>query len=289
MTSPPPRVALSDKEIATAITDLPPVSNVVQRLLVVLADAHSGLSDVARLVKTDTALSAQILRISNSVLYTRGDPVSTLEQGLQRIGYEEIGRLVIALHSRSLFAGDLGVFHISAAQLWRHSLAVAVSAEIIASLLDAEDRGSAYLAGILHPVGLLVLERIGRRRGATLPSRHGNLPEWEREVFGTDNAAVAAQALSYWKLPEPLVRAVASRYKPDEPKTELDGTPRPSVLYLASYLARRLGTGLTGETSCFVPSASQLHSAGLHLSDLGDAEIQAWQSLQRVEAVLKVA
>ena len=276
---------LTDPELLAAIAELPPVSSVLQRILAVLADPHSDLADIARLVRAETALAAQVLRLANSAFYGLTEPVTSIEDAIQRLGLAEVNRMVAALSSRQLFLEPLTHAGLAAEALWEHALAVAVAAETIADSAHT-DRGPAYLAGILHPVGLVALDRAAAARGA--PARRADelLPEWEHAVFGTDNATVAGRVLQYWKFPDALTATVAGRYVPAAAGEQ---RPAASVLHVASCLAEKLGAGLASEKGLFPPSADRIAAAGLRWDEFGDAEIAAAQNLQRTRALLSLA
>lgn len=276
---------LSETELAAAIAELPPVSSVLQRILTVLRDPHSDLDDIARLVRAETALAAQVVRLANSAHFGLSQPVASVDEAIQQLGFAEINRLVCALGSRQLFLRPLRVYEVSAEALWQHTLAVAVCAEVVAGYTKA-DRSTAYLAGILHPVGLVALDRVASSRVATPRPLGTPLPDWEYAQFGADNAAVASRVLRTWKFPEAVLAAVAGRYVPGAAADQIAAA---SVLHVACCLAERLGSGLAPEKGLFPASADRIAAAGLHWDDFSDAELEATQQLERTRALLNLA
>ncbi len=276
---------LTDAEIQAGMSGLPAVSTVMRRILGVLADPRSDLSDIARLVRAETSLAAQVVRMANSVFYGLGQPVRSIEEAIQRLGFAEVNRLVLTLNGRQLFQGPLGHVGLSVESVWQNALAVAVCAETVAGYAQL-DRGLAYLGGILHPVGLLVLDRVAAAR--QLPAREPGqtLAEWATAYFGDHHAAVSARVLQAWALPEALVGTVAGRY---EPAAAGEQRRSASGLHLASCLAEHLGAGLASEQGRFQVSAATLAAAGLELDEFGEAEIAAGQGLQRTRALLQLA
>jgi len=284
MSAPSPR-PLNDAELGAAIADLPAVSVVMQRILGVLADPRSDLADIGRLVRTETALSAQVVRMANSAFYGLPEPVASIEEAIQRLGFAEVNRLVSTLSSLQLFQRPFAKIGLTPDALWQHALAVAVCAETVSGYARI-DRGMAYLAGILHPVGILALDRVAAAR--QLPARNPEQPllEWEHQHFGTDNAVVAARVLRVWKFPDTLAATVAGRYVPAASGEHIRTA---SILHVASCLAEKLGAGLGPEKGIFLPAADRIAAAGLQLDEFGEAEIEAGQNLQRTRAMLKLA
>jgi HD-like signal output (HDOD) protein len=276
---------LSDSELTAAIAELPPVSAVLQRTLVVLSDPHSDLTDIARLVRAETVLASQVLRLANSAFFALPSPVGSIDEAIQRLGFAEVHRIVCSLGSRQLFQRSMVHIRLDATALWHHTLAVAVSAETIATYTRT-DRSLAYLAGILHPVGLVALDHAAHTRKAPPRRPDESLPDWENANFGTDNASVAARVLRQWKFPDALSATLAGRYLPGA-AGDLVGPA--SVLHVASILAEKLGAGLDGERGLFLPAADRISASGLHWEEFGDAEVDAAQSLQRTRAMLSLA
>jgi len=284
MSAPSPR-PVNDAELNAAIADLPAVSAVMQRILAVLADPHSDLTDIGRLIRSETALSAQVVRMANSAFYGLPEPVGSIEEAIQRLGFSEVNRLVGTLSSLQLFQRPFAKIGLTPDGLWQHALAVAVSAETVSGYIRI-DRGMAYLAGILHPVGLLALDRIAATRQLSARGADEKLLDWEQRHFGCDNAVVAARVLRAWKFPDTLAATVAGRYVPAASGDQIRAA---SMLHIASCLAEKLGAGLAPEKGIFLPVADRIAAAGLQLDEFGEAEIEAGQNLQRTRAMLKLA
>lgn len=278
-------VLVSDQELAAAVDRLPPVSAVMQRLLTVLEDPDSSVDDVAALVRVDTALATQVLRLANSAYFGLVERVATIEEGVQHIGMNQVQRLITSLGGRRLFERALDQYLISAPVLWHHTLAVAVGSEVIATRLDA-DTSIAYLGGILHTIGIVALDSVAAARG--LAPRNPGVPllDWERENFGIDNAVAAARVLQYWKFPESLRQAVAMRYEP--PAGESAKSPA-AVLYLACCLAEHTAAGLAPEGGLFRLTEDVLASIGMSEAQFRALEGDLRFQLARTRSLLRLA
>jgi HD-like signal output (HDOD) protein len=278
---------VTDQELATALEALPPVSPVLQRLLFVLDDPHSDLDDISKLVRTDTGLSAKMLRLANSAHFGLPCQVSTVEEAIQQIGVLEVSRLVSALGSRPLFDRSLDFYGITASLFWQHTLAVAVAAEVIA-VKTSRDRASAYSVGMLHAIGFVALDRIAA--GRKLPVRETSvaLLDWEREQFGASNPTAAARVLRYWKFPEALANSIAARYTP--PAADLaDDAVNGAILHVASCLAEKVHAGLPPEGGLFRLVPERVQPLGLDADDLASIEGEVRQNLSRTRTLLKLA
>lgn len=271
---------LTDEELRAAMAEVPPVSAVVQRLLAVLQDPRSDVDDVARLVRTETALSAQVLRLANSAVFGSGGRVDSIHEAVQRLGVVEVQRLVTALGSRQIFLRPLASYAVRAEALWEHSLAVAAATEACARYAGA-DRATAYTSGILHAVGVIALDRVATSRGLAPRPSGATTREWELGHFGEDNATVAGRVLCHWGVPGPVAATVRGRYEPD--------TPDAARLHLGAFIAERVGAGLPGEAGAFRATAERLNQAGVALADFSEAEPDVRQALDRARALLRLA
>jgi len=276
---------VSDQELAAAVDKLPPVGAVMQRLLAVLQDADASIDDIAALVRVDTALATQVLRLANSAYFGLVERVATIEEGIQHIGLTQVQRLVVSLGGRRLFERPLDHYVISAPLLWHHTLAVAVGSEVVASRLDADD-SIAYLGGILHAIGIVALDSVAAARGIAPRDTAVPLLDWERATFGIDNAAAAERVLHYWKFPQSLRRAVCDRYVPPTRETARSAA---SVLHLACCLAERAAAGLAPEGGLFRVGEPVLDAIGMTADQFGALEPELRYQLSRTRALLRLA
>lgn len=277
---------LTDQELAQVVDQLPPVTSVMQRLLAVLQDPFSEVADISRLVRVDTALTAQILRVANDPRYGLTGQVASIDQAIQIVGVNEITRLVTALGARQpVQRRTLTRYKLPPHRVWMHTLAVAVGAEIVAARLlgDAE---TAYLAGMLHTIGFVALDGIAARNNVPPRSPQVPLLEWEQQQFGTDNAETAARVLHHWNLPPAIVQGVGSRYQPPNNETIVEPG---GLLYLASYLAERVPAGLPPEAGLFEIPTRALEAFIVRPAEVRDFEFTLRDRLSRLRTMLNLA
>lgn len=273
---------ISDQELSQSVDQLPPVVSVLRRLLAVMRDPNSDINDIARLVRADTALAVQTLRLANSPHYGLHERVGTVEEAIQHVGINEVMRLVSALGTRQVVSRELAIYRVSSSLHWQHALAVAVAGEKVAEryLLDG---GAIYLSGLLHTVGMVAINAVATVRG--LPARPEAMPlrEWERATFGAENPEIAARVMRVWNFPEDLVATVAARYTTPAPGSL---THPGTSLFLASAIAEKIPAGLPVEQGIFQLSREQLAAIGLGTDGLLDLEFSSLQLFSRVRAML---
>jgi HD-like signal output (HDOD) protein len=275
-------VSISDQELSHVVEQLPPVLSVIRRLLAVLRDPNSDISDIARLVRADTALAAQTLRLANSAVFALHERVGSIEEAIQHVGVTELTRMVSTLGTHQFLSRDLPVYRVPASLHWQHALAVAVAGEQAACRYGL-DAGAIYLAGLLHTVGMVALNGIALARGLPARPEEAPLRDWEREQFGAENPEVAARLMRAWNFPEDLAATVACRYT--APSRETLGHPG-TILFLGSVIAERIPAGLPVESGIFQLGPERQHEIGLGRDGLADLELSSLRLFSRVRAML---
>ncbi|OGR26964.1 MAG: hypothetical protein A2X83_00930 [Desulfuromonadales bacterium GWD2_54_10] len=206
-------------EILDAIESIqmPPMPQVLLRFLSVVDDEHASMAELATLVGQDPALCARVLTISNSPALRRGAEVKCLDQCLVVLGTRLMRTLAACLAIQSVFARTSGDLRYNLAGFWGHSLRVAEIARAIATHVNYSDIEEAYLAGLLHDIGqLLLLGGMSERYGVLLDwsSDESALHGIEEPLLGTGHAAVGSWLVDQWKLSSFMADAVLFHHKP---------------------------------------------------------------------------
>ena len=218
---------------------VPPYPAVALRVQEAVNRNDFGLVEVARLVGSDAALTADVLRCANSALHRRGQPVTDLTRAITRVGAKEVMRLALTsgLAAHAQAPGPLAPLK---RIVWIEGLASAVLCQELARLRGLRQE-EAYVLGLLHDFGKVVAcscieSALGRGgRAASRP-----LAAWA-EVVERHHVALGLLVAERWRLP-PLVRDVVSGHHGG------DGTCRDAGLLEAvkasDQVLGRLGTTL---------------------------------------------
>ena len=120
-----------------------------------LDDPNTSFEDLADIIKTDTAMSARLLKIVNSAFYGFDGKVDTLTHALNIVGTEQLTDLALAAIVTSKFQGiprDL----INMETFWMHSIGCGIAARKIARYVPGVEAEKMYLGGMLHDIGSLI-------------------------------------------------------------------------------------------------------------------------------------
>lgn len=194
------------------VDDLPPLPAVAAKVMNMAEDDRTSAMDLAQVLATDQALTAKLIRISNSAYYGFARRISTVREAVVMLGFKQVRQVSVgasmmnAFNRRGINDGfDVDLF-------WGHSVGVAVAAEALAKKTLGAKPEDAFTAGILHDIGRLVLRQQMPEEfaHAVAIARSGELPLHEAELETTGYAHdELGQALGErWKFPGHLIDAV---------------------------------------------------------------------------------
>lgn len=255
---------ITRERILEIARSLPPAPRVFSELDQVLRESETrrGLEDVAALIKGDAAMAAQLLRVSNSVVYGGEQRIGSIEEAVARVGLQEIFRIVSEVAVARLADRALTHYGVEADTLREHMLRSAFVCEQLA-VEGGIDSRMAYTAGLMRPLGLLVLDRVADRYRDTQdyhPTGDGDYLTWEGRVFGIASCDVAAMVLSEWSFPAPIIEAVQNQYLL---RSSDLAHPLACLVNLAGGVVADDGVGLLGEAKHWGPTPWKLEAVGL--------------------------
>ncbi|HYL72122.1 MAG TPA: HDOD domain-containing protein [Steroidobacteraceae bacterium] len=193
-------------ELNRGTVDLPSFPDIALRVRQVLADDSVSTEQVVRVINSEPALAAQLLRISNSrPMNSSGRPHTDLRTAVARMGFNMVRSAAIGFAMAQLKRVEgLKGLEQPLDQLWRRSAAVAAMCYVVARRHTRVNADSALLAGMLHGIGKLYI----LTRSAKHP-RLFNDPASLNEVIRDWSAPIAKALLENWSMPAEIVTAVS--------------------------------------------------------------------------------
>lgn len=243
---------------------LPAAPQILTGICELLQDVNTDLDQIAHEIRMDAALAARVIRVSNSVVYGGGGTIASVDEAIGRVGFTEVVRLVGTATAAGLVDRDLRCYHIGADVLREASLIHALASEALATAAGL-DRSSAYVAGLLRGIGIMVLDRYARDRlppEMTFdPTEFDTYRAWETARFGVSAVEVTTMALDDWRFPEDTVSAIQTHLEPgNDPTTAMRLA---NVLNLAGAIAIDHGSALPGDVLYWARTPEKLSAAGL--------------------------
>jgi HD-like signal output (HDOD) protein len=204
------------RTLVGSVAGLPVRPEVYTRLTEAIADPHIEMGQIARIVSADVALAAKVLHLTNSSFFGAKRKFVSIDQAVSFIGIRMLRKVVLSAEVFSAFSPKHSLGGLSLEQEQRHGLVCAGVARKIAP--DPETAEYAFLAGMLHDVGKLVLASRAPKIMRQL-TRHRVVgkslaPEAEEQITGTSHGRLGAYLLGLWGIEHPLVEAVAFHHHP---------------------------------------------------------------------------
>jgi len=226
-----PTTLLSPTQLNRLVDDhahLAAPSNAVQRLLDVTSDPELEVPprQVAEILSREPALAAQVLQWVNSAIFSLPKPVADIGRAIPLLGLNRIRAIALAqaFFSRAAHQ-EMATYGIDGRTFCLHSLETGLGAAQLMRIHEPGREGEAFTAGLLHDLGMLLVEGItqGRDHIAPLLPSERPLCDAERNLLGTDHAALGAVITRRWRLPEEHQDVIAHHHQIPAQGNHLDG------------------------------------------------------------------
>jgi len=275
------RELLANEAIRSVITEadsLPSVPHLYTALMAALAEPEPTPKDVSRIIAQDVAMSVKLLQLVNSAFFGLGRRIANVHEAVVYLGLSTIKNLVLSIEVFHAFADAPDGAGLTLEELHEHSLLVGrVAAQLAPRGQGAHD---AYMAGLLHDVGKLIL--LANRPGyyaevvVQALAEGRSLHAVEEERLGVSHAEIGAYLLSLWGLPNPIVEAVANHHAPG--RVETQSFDLVAAVHVANALVHEQGGSAAGDGE--QPMLDEGLLAGLAVA----SQLPTWRALVAKEA-----
>jgi putative nucleotidyltransferase with HDIG domain len=242
------------QQLVDEVRDLPlTVSDVLAQVITECDNADASVSSLARIMAADQALAAMVLKLANSAYYGYARRIESLPDAVVLLGFASVKNLAITASITRLLATDRDDLSEVRQGIFEHSLATAVCARILGRTRRVSGE-KAFVAGLLHDLGLIILVCYAKDRFRTLVAlaeeRGVTLEDVEDEVLGFSHAELGALVAAEWQFPPALCDALRHHHNPQAAETDKTLT---NAVHLADWVAKRMGVGFVGPV---VPGAA---------------------------------
>jgi putative nucleotidyltransferase with HDIG domain len=230
-------------DLLSQVTEIGSLPQTLAAVLKVLNNPNSGADEIADVISKDVSLTSRVLRMVNSAQFGRRRRVTRVSEAVILMGINSIKVLTLSSSVFSMVADKELFQKFNIKRIWRHLIETASSARSIASEIKYRGQEEAFVAGILHDIGIIVmviyfnekyLEVLDKMR-----TGKKGLSLTEREVFGFAHEEVGGQLIENWKLPSNLSFVVGNHHNYENSSL----VPEEEVLNHIIALADRLSMG----------------------------------------------
>ncbi len=214
-------------------------------------DPATSAQDLEKPVKSDPATAAMIMRRANSARYA--GKVTTIDRGIVRIGLRATRNIVASFSVFNLFSSEDKSLGFNRVWFWFHSLASGVCAQLIATLLKYRHPEDAFMAGLLHDIGKIVLDDfLNEDYQKALQIAHSEkkpLRIAEESVFETQHPYVGAKVAKLWGFPSSIVEAISDHHSYKDFAHASSELSLGAIVCMANHMTKALQVGNGGDAN----------------------------------------
>ena len=246
---PPPQFKsppLKSEVINDAINKTRPIPQIALKIIRMINTEDYEMREIADEVKQDQVISAKVITLSNSAMFSPRRKIESIGQALVMLGEKRLLQMVISASVELYFQDAASGYSLCKGGLYHHAVGTAETARKISQLLKIGSSDVAYTGGLLHDIGKVVLDQFVAEKFPMfyreLYESGERLVKIEKQVIGTSHVDVGKRLAELWDLPESLTEVIAHHHDPEKAKINPELT---HVVYFADLLMSRFKTGDT--------------------------------------------
>lgn len=226
-------------------SEISSIKSIVSGIVRIINDPKASIWDLKEMVEVDPPLTAKVLKVANSVYYYPPKKIGEIRQALIWIGFDTLKEMALSQKVSEIFNENDSAEGYSIRFLWKHCVAVALITKMIYRREFKERGANAYVAGLLHDIGIIVESQFLQNGFSQVlrkaKNEKKNLSEAEQEVFGLHHADIGMAIAENWNLPQEIAGAIGYHDNPLE--AEEDYSRLASTLYVAEYCSQDSSIG----------------------------------------------
>lgn len=239
------------RKIISDTASLPAMPKVMIKVQQLIKNPATSPAQLARIIEIDSAMVTGILKVANSAYYGFRGKVSTVQHASALFGTRRLAELITAISAGGVLGKAMDGYGFKAGDMWCHSIAVACTAGEIAAAMGFDAPDTAYVAGLLHDMGKIILDPYVRERKALFDNYAATHPnktvqDAERDILGFDHAVIAAILCESWNLPRSISFGIRHHHQP----SSAGDHQLSHIVHLADYTAIQAGVGIAGTAFC---------------------------------------
>jgi len=238
------------KRITESIINLPTLPMVVSKMIELVDNPKTSAGSLARLISTDQALTARILKLANSAYYGFPREISTVNMAIVVLGFNTVKDMGLSLSVFDMFKENEAAGNFDTTRFWEHSAGCGIAARVIARRCGHRMAGEAFVAGLLHDIGKVILRQyfpVEFGRIMTLASAPGgDLDAAELDTIGTGHGQIGGWLAVKWNLPGIIAESIALHHTPWLASADPVFV---AVVDIADYLCHFSGIGSSGRAA----------------------------------------
>lgn len=236
-----------NRELETLImtaSDLPTIPVVATKVMQLIESENATADEIAKVVSSDPAVAARVLKISNSSFYGCQRQIQTLSHAIMVLGFSTLKSLVVAASVKQVYKP----YGLTEKMLWEHSFGAGLAARIIANESRIVNEEEAFLGGLFHDIGKIIMNTMDSQKFQSVMQKCYNdeisFADAERQSYPFTHSEVGGLVIKKWNFPDILMNAVLQHHTFDFNENEDPYLVRlSSVVGLSNLFCHCAGVG----------------------------------------------
>ncbi len=230
------------------IEDLSTLPLVANNVIQLTQSPKSSALEVGAAISQDPALASKVLRIANSAFYGFPRKITTIHLAIVVLGFANIRNIVLTASISGMMSGKANNGNFDREAFWKHSVACAITAKLLAKRLGIKNDEEVFLWGLLHDVGKIILDSHFREKFSEVvhlvKKENILIRDAEKRILGFDHAEVGGMVCDRWNLPPALIKCIKMHHLPSQANESIRLV---SIVHVADILCRAIGLGNGGD------------------------------------------
>ena len=235
------------EDIVRKIKGISTLPHIALKIIEITSDTNSSASDLEDVIKSDPGLTAKLLKMVNSAHFGLSEKVMEIRKAIVFLGFKSVRDIALSASVCELFKKDIPIGHYTRSGLWRHSVGVAVTANVIAQRTEFDVGDFVFSTAIMHDIGIVMLDQYMHEHFAACMHSPEclslGLHNIEAEIMGFTHQDLAREVVKSLGLPEEFVQTCSYHHRPQIASESCQVIN--SIIYMANTLCDARNFGFT--------------------------------------------
>jgi len=278
-------------KIIQKIDSLSPVSVTGNRLMEIISNPNSSLTEIVDVIKYDQAMTANLLKICNSAYYGLRTKVESIKQAVAYLGMNTIANAVMMGNFSKNFTAAQGGYDLNEGELWKYSVSSALIAQSLAEKRHLDNIPCLFTSALLKDIGKVILNTHIKDafKKIVLSVQQDGLTflEAEKKILGIDHAELGAMVAEKWRFSPEMVSIIRNHH---DPLNILIGNdPSVSIIYLADTVCMMVGIGGGADGLAYKYYQEVMDRLNFTNVDLQQTIADFWEKSKAVEKLVNMS
>lgn len=268
------------------VKSLSTLPEVAMAIIEAVDSKDSTAADIECITRNDPVLSANILKVVNSAFYGLPRQIASIKEAIVLVGLKVVSNIAVVGSIQKHFQNDKSRQVFDLAELWKHSVAVAVAARSLATSSGYSDPEQAFLAGLIHDLGIIAEWQACSESTSEVVTALSTDPdlsfrEAESQILGATHEDFGVGISRKWGFPDSLTAVTGFHHRPIDAPPEYQSLT--ALVHVADILAAKSGIGYTRTVETAEISQQALSLASIRQCDIDELEQSLAELVEKAE------